>query len=259
MSKVFIAVPTAEFARQAIFYDYYNLLKKPEGTICAFAHGQSPARNRNVLIEQALAHDCSHVFFLDDDLTFAPDILEKLLAHDKDIVSGYYLMRSYPHKPILFSVVLPDGRCRTAYPVDGVEPGLIPMVANGLGCCLINTQVFKDMQKPWIRLGEMEKDHWGDDIGFFHRVRQEAPHVEMFTDLSVTCGHMAVAAVWPIYQDGKWHVCYDTQGPGRLAFPAIRHEYPEEKATVTRVFMQHLEQLGRSLAHTQCCRCLWLP
>lgn len=224
MPKIFIAVPTAEFARQAIFYDFFNMMRKPEGTIVAFSHGQSPARNRNVLIEQALIHDCSHILFIDDDLTFAPDTLTRLLAHDKDIVAGYYLMRSYPHNPILFAEALEDGRCRTMFPSDNVEPGLVRMVATGLGCALIKTDIFRKMEKPWIRLGELEKDHWSDDIGFFRRVRLELPDIEMWCDLSITCGHMAVAAIWPVYQDGKWHTSYDTQGPGRVAFPALREQ-----------------------------------
>jgi len=232
MSKVFIAIPTAEFARQAIFYDYYNMLQKPEGTICAFAHGQSPARNRNVLIEQAIKYDCSHIFFIDDDLAFPPDTLTKLLAHDLDLVAGYYLMRNYPHKPILFSTALEDGRCRTMFPNDSVKPGLVEMVATGLGCCLMKVELLKKMEAPWVRLGELETDHWCDDIGFFRRVRSTFPDLKMYCDLSITCGHMGVAAIWPVYQDGKWHVCYDTQGPGRVAFPAIINEIAPKMDTM---------------------------
>jgi len=232
MSKIMVGIPTAEFARQAIFYDFYNTLIRPEGTLCMFAHGQSPARNRNLIIQTALDHECTHIFFLDDDLQFGPETLNKLMAHDKDIVSGYYLMRNYPHKPILFSEALEDGRCRNMFPTNDVEPGLVPMVATGLGCCLIKTEVFKAMEKPWIRLGELETDHWCDDIGFFRRVRSTFPDLKMWCDLSVTCGHMGVAAIWPVYQNGKWHVSYDTQGPGRVAFPAVRYEVEPKMDTM---------------------------
>lgn len=221
MSKIMVGIPTAEFARQAIFYDFYNTLIRPEGTLCMFAHGQSPARNRNLIIQTALDHECTHIFFLDDDLQFGPETLNKLMAHDKDIVSGYYLMRNYPHKPILFSEALEDGRCRNMFPTNDVEPGLVPMVATGLGCCLIKTEVFKAMEKPWIRLGELETDHWCDDIGFFRRVRA-LNQFEMWCDLSVMCGHMGVAAIWPSYKDGKWYTIYNTQGEGQVAFPAVQ-------------------------------------
>ena len=164
-TKILIAVPTAEMARRADFYDYYNLLRKPIGSILTFAHGQSPARNRNLMIQQAIDHNCTHILFIDDDVAFEPDMLERLLAHDKDIVGGLYLMRNYPHHPIMFDEAQPDGRCLTHWLSDG-ETGLIEVVAQGLGCCLIKTKVFKTMQEPWIRLGELESDHWCDDIGF---------------------------------------------------------------------------------------------
>jgi hypothetical protein len=221
MSKIMVGIPTSEMARQAIFYDFYNTLVRPDGTLCMFAHGQSPARNRNLIIETALEHNCTHILFLDDDLQFKPDTLTRLLERDKDIVCGYYLMRNYPHAPILFSEALEDGRCRTMFPKDGVEPGLVKMVATGLGCALIKTEVFRDLEKPWIRLGELEKDHWCDDIGFFRRVR-DLNKYEMWCDLSIVCGHMGTVAVYPTYQDGKWYTTYNTQGAGQVAFPAVQ-------------------------------------
>ena len=158
-TKVMVAVPTAEMARRADFYDYFNRMDKPLGTILTFAHGQSPARNRNIMIEQGLAHGATHMLFIDDDTAFQPDLLTRLLKHNVDIVGGLYYMRSYPHTPIVFDYVASDGRCRTRYLKDG-DSGLVEVVGMGLGCCLIKTQVFRDVEAPWIRLGELEPDHW---------------------------------------------------------------------------------------------------
>ena len=72
--KVIIGVPTGEYARRADFYDYFNTLVKPEGTLLMLSHGQSPATNRNLVIQAALDNDCTHVFFLDDDMVFGPDV-----------------------------------------------------------------------------------------------------------------------------------------------------------------------------------------
>lgn len=219
-TKILVGVPTAEMARRADFYDYYNMLERPAGTICTFAHGQSPARNRNLIIEQAIAHECTHIMFLDDDVAFAPTLLSDLMKHsDKDVVTALYLMRNYPHQPIIFDEALEDGRCKHHYPADE-KTGLIEIVACGLGACLIRIEVFKALEKPWIRLGELEKDHWCDDIGFFRRVREAG--FKLYCDTSIQVGHMAQATVWPQYVDGKWHTMYDTSGKGRVAFPAIR-------------------------------------
>ncbi len=219
MNKVLIGVPTAEFARQAQFYDHFNLIDKPLGTMITFAHGQSPARNRNVIIDQALDNGATHILFLDDDTCPPPNILTRLLWHDKDMVTGLYVMRNFPHKPIIFGYADDNGRCAHTYPIDG-ETNLIPCVASGLGACLINTRVFRGMDKPWITLGELEKDHWCDDISFFNRAR--AAGFSLYCDPTVRCSHMGSVTITPEYLDGKWMVSYDTLGTSKVTIPMAK-------------------------------------
>jgi hypothetical protein len=208
--SILIGVPTADMARQAEFYDYFNALDKPLGTIITFAHGQSPARGRNLIIQQAIKHDCSHIMFFDDDVRIPSDALNRLLAHDKDIVTGLYLMRNSPHQPIIFDIAYDDGKCRFVK-LTPEHKGLIEIVACGLGCCLIKTDVFRQMEEPWIRLGECEPDNWCDDIGFFNRARKQG--YKLYCDLDVRVGHMAAVTLLPTRDaNGNWHVTYDTRG-----------------------------------------------
>ena len=210
--KILVGVSTQEMARQAIFYDYFNVLDRPEGTITTFAHGQSPAEARNAIIQQALDHNCSHVFLVDDDIALKPDTLKRLWKHDKDIVSGLYLKRTYPHGPIIFDNMDEIGYV-TPIQLNG-HSGLVPIKAAGFGCCLIKTDVFRRMEKPWVRLGELKKDGWCDDTGFFFRAHKAG--IESFCDLNVHVGHMASVTIWPAFIDNKWMVNYDTQGEGSL-------------------------------------------
>lgn len=218
--KILIGVPTAEMARRADFYDYYNMLEKPEGTICTFSHGQSPARGRNTIINQALEHDCSHIFFLDDDVAFKPDTLMKLLSHDVDMVTGLYLMRNFPHQPILFDYSDEQGRCRFVNLES--QLGLVEVNNAGLGCCLIKTEVFKKLDKPWIRLGQLEMDGWCDDIDFFQRAR--AAGFKLFCDFNIPVGHFASVTIWPNMVDGKWQTVYDSFGKGQISIPQLKFE-----------------------------------
>ena len=214
--RVLIGVPTAEMARYGRFYDYVDMLQKLPRTEKMFSRGQSPARNRNVIIEYALSKDFTHILFLDDDLAIPSDVMFKLINHDKDMVTGFYMMRNYPHRPILFDIAQEDGACAFTELI-GQEEGLIPVVASGLGCCLIKTDVFRVMEKPWITLGEYEKDHWNDDISFFNRAR--AKGFRLYCDLSIKCGHMCTTMVIPSYVNGQWLVTYDTQGTKSVSFP----------------------------------------
>lgn len=216
--KLMIGIPTGEFSRRADFYDYYNALEKPEGTLVMVPHGPSPAKNRNLIISKALENNCSHVFFLDDDMAFASDALTKLLIHSgKDVVTGLYLMRTYPHYPVLFDKAYEDGKCRFMLLKD--KTGLIEIVNCGLGFCLIRTEVFKKLSAPWITLGEIEKDEWCDDVSFFNRVRNAG--FKLYCDLDIQSGHMNSITIWPDKNGDKWNTLYKTHTGESFQFAQI--------------------------------------
>ena len=203
-----IGVPTGEYGRRADFYDYFNALDKPEGTVIMSSHGQSPAKNRNLIIEQALEHDCTHVLFIDDDMAFEPDALTRILKHaDKDVVFGLYLLRNFPHYPVIFDEKHDDGRCKFMFLKPEME-GVIEVINGGTGFVLIKTDVFRALEKPWIRLGEIVSDEWCDDVGFFNRVKAAGFH--LYCDLSIRLGHMMNVTLWPVKKLDGWYSSYVT-------------------------------------------------
>lgn len=223
--KVLIGVPTEEYSRRADFYDYLNLLEKPPNTMQLMAHDRSPAHNRNIIVEQALIHDCSHVLFIDDDQTPKSDALMQLLEHNVDIVSGLYLRRDYPHQPLIFDVANDDGAALYVY-LNGDESRLKKIVAAGLGFCLIKTSVFQKLTKPYFRLGELASDQWCDDIGFFKRVREA--NIQSYCDMECRVGHIGTMIIWPNKVDGAWYTGYDTGGNGGMlntpqVNPQVKH------------------------------------
>lgn len=216
--RIFIAVVTAEYARKADFYDYFFSMKRQPGDVVTGIHGQSPAQNRNIVIEQALELEMDRVLFIDDDTVFQPDLLENLRKHDVDVVTGLMFQRNYPHTPLIFGRIREkDGAVfpRLLKPEDDNQ--LIEISAAGLGCCLIKTDVFRKIDPPWIRLGELTSDGWCDDIGFFKRAR--AVGIKSYCDLSQRVGHTATVTVWPNKMDGKWVTTYDSYGSGQLSTP----------------------------------------
>ena len=228
--NVLIGIRTQEFARRADFYDYINLIDKPIGTGVTYTHGQSPAKGANLIIQQALDRSFSHVLFIDDDCLVKPDIIKRLMEHDKDIVTGLYLTRHYPHKPIIFDEQRPDGRCLWSFLTDG-KKGLIEIVACGLGAVLVKTNVFRRIKElelvepvsmgcdSYVTLGELEKDNWCDDLSLWQRARRAG--FKLYCDLDCLVGHVASCAVWPHQVDGKWFTVYNTNGEGIVSFPAI--------------------------------------
>ena len=218
-NKVLISAITGEYGRRAAFYDYYNLLHKPEGCMVLFCHDSSPAHGRNMLIDAAKINNCTHILFIDDDMAFPADSLDKLLEHDLDIVSGLYLHRQYPHAPLAMDLADDNGSCAPMY-LLGVEPRLVPIVAAGFGFLLVKMSVFDKLEKPYVRLGELQADQWCDDIGFFNRVRKAG--IQSYVDMDVRIGHMGSFTVWPQKDDkGNWVTGYDTNGATMLHIPQV--------------------------------------
>ena len=231
-NKTLIGVTTGEYARRADFYDYYNLIEKPEGAYVSFSHDRSPAHGRNVLIQLAIDKGFTHILLIDDDMAYPPSALIKLLDHDVDIVSGLYLSRAYPHSPLAFDIADDDGSAFPMYLVPDITARLRPIVAAGLGFLLCKTEIFAKLEKPYIRLGELDPEQWCDDIGFFKRVREAG--IQSYVDTEVRVGHMGTMIIWPTLDEkGKWNSMYDTSGQGGVNIPQflpdIKYEFKEQK------------------------------
>lgn len=207
-----IGLVTQNFVPRPDFYDFFTLMRKPANAIQTFCHERSPAKGRNLIIEAATDNNCTHVLFIDDDIAMKEDSLEKLLEHDVDIVSGLYLIGSYPHQPVIFDMADEEtGACLFSY-LEGNEPRLKPIVCSGFGFVLIKMSVFERMEKPYVRLGELDPENWCDDVGFFNRARKVG--VQSYCDMDCQVGHMKTMIVWPNKVDGKWFSGYDTNGLG---------------------------------------------
>jgi glycosyltransferase involved in cell wall biosynthesis len=230
--KILIAASTGEYARRADFYDYMNMLEKPAGSILMYSHDRSPAAARNVIFQQAIDYQCTHVLLVDDDMAFRSNALAQLLEHDKDIVSGLYLGRAYPHKPLIFDLADDTtGSCAYVNLNDSTQGGRLKrIVAAGFGFCLIKVSILDRMEQPWVRLGELDPQQWCDDIGFFNRARKSG--IESWCDMECRVGHIGTMIVWPNFQDGMWFTGYDT-GQGSINVPQpvnldnIKSETPE--------------------------------
>lgn len=217
--KILIGIPTTEYIRHAEVVDYWDLLERPVGSIIMKMHMQSPAQNRNLMIAKAIELECSHIFFLDDDIIFEKDILTRLLLHsDLDVISGLYLSRQYPHLPIIFDKMDVNGYCEQRY-LDDSDEGLIPVVAAGLGCLLIKVEIFSKLEKPYIRLGELDAEQWCDDIGFFKRLRDI--NIKTYCDLNCQVGHKSSVTIRPHKVNGKWYTSYAAYSNEVVTFPQV--------------------------------------
>lgn len=82
---------------------------------------------------------------LDDDATFPPDVLRRLLSHQKDVVCALAYQRKPPHSPCIFE--LGDTGLLGA-PMEGIEhTGLRRVDVSGYHCSVIRTSVIKRLRE----------------------------------------------------------------------------------------------------------------
>lgn len=94
----------------------------------------------------------SHVLFLDNDMIFPIDILDRLLSHGVSIVGGAYPMRTPPHH--LCYTPLPGAQD------SEIDNGLEEVAGLPTGSMLIDLHVFSQIPQPWFE----QKYYFLDDI-----------------------------------------------------------------------------------------------
>ena len=61
--------------------------------------GSMLAQVRTGLVLRAMKAEATHMLFLDDDMEFPPDLLHRLLRHNKPVVGCNYSRRTVPPYP----------------------------------------------------------------------------------------------------------------------------------------------------------------
>jgi len=145
---------------------------------------------RNEIVRSALANDVEWVFFLDSDTECPPDTIPRLLSYQLPIVSGVYWTRNYPLEPAVWAAVEPSGKRAIPFKPNS---GLITADFIGMGCCLINTQVFKRIDPPffkWTLSFEDSSDPSkgrSEDFEFCRKARERGYQIYVSTD--IICKH----------------------------------------------------------------------
>lgn len=165
--------------------------------------GSQLVQQRNDAVRGFLATGCEWLFFLDSDMTFAPDALDELLAvadaETHPVVGGVTVSfdpRSRVVRPTMY-VLADDGV--TLRPVAAWTPGKVVRVsATGAACLLIHRSVLEtvaaagfSVEFPWFDLGRDGRPNGtGEDIEFCRRLR--ALDIPIHVHTGVPFGHLKV-------------------------------------------------------------------
>jgi GT2 family glycosyltransferase len=118
---------------------------------------------RTTLAKRAVDSGADYILWLDTDMRFPKDSLQRLLAHNKPIVAANYVTRYLPPAP-----TARDYRDDQWFKVPTYKDstGLQQVTAAGFGVMLTATKVFKAMEYPWFHIGYAKKNDTtiGEDV-----------------------------------------------------------------------------------------------
>lgn len=131
------------------------------------------ADGRNEAVRDVLESGCTHVLFIDSDMRFPPNLLERLLSWDAPVVAANCAKRRRPTAPTARTVNFDGDEAVTLWP-DPDEHGLKQVHSVGTGIMLIHRDVFDVIGEPWFsyQWRPEQKKHVGEDIWFCSRCHE---------------------------------------------------------------------------------------
>lgn len=110
------------------------------------------AHSRNLLTSDALRRfpQAQKFLFLDNDMTFPSDLLLRLLAHNKDIVTVNAYRKGAGYFPVVSIQGKDDEYFRPVH-IKPEEGALRRVTSAGTGAVLIDRKVFETMTFPWFK------------------------------------------------------------------------------------------------------------
>lgn len=165
-----------------------------------FASGSLVYDARNQLASRAISGGFDRVLWLDSDVIFDPDLMERLMKHLDDgygVVSGLYFKRKLPIDPVIYkrcdvSTVngkqIPVAEPFKDYPRDS----FFNVEACGFGAVATKTEILDQISKTygmpfWPVAG------FGEDLSFC--LRAKALNIPIMCDSSIKLGHVGITAI----------------------------------------------------------------
>ncbi|MBV9932385.1 MAG: hypothetical protein JO013_15775 [Alphaproteobacteria bacterium] len=160
--------------------------------------------NRTNLLQRAMAWQARYLLWLDADHIFPPDALLRLIARRLPVVGCNYPRRTQPTGPVA-SRIDAGGRWEHVWTTEAkAKADAVEEVAVlGLGLCLVDMLVFRDVQAHvekgvgWENWAPFDRKRlpgtnarMGEDASFFQELREAGVKIYVDHALSWQVGHI---------------------------------------------------------------------
>lgn len=151
--------------------------------------------SRNSMAQKAMEGGFDRLMFLDSDMQFSPDLLERLSADmdsGLDYVSALCFMRMIPTKPCVYKNVTYGKNDFGIYHtcdsmLDYPKNQLFEVEASGFGAVMMNTRLIEQVAKNYgMPFSPMMG--FGEDISFCWKAKQLG--AKLYCDSRIKVGHL---------------------------------------------------------------------
>lgn len=198
--KVFIAVPSMD-TLPALFCQSLALLQRAGDTVIGFEVGSLVYNARNNLARQAIKAEADWVLWLDSDMVFSPDLLQRMLKvcteNDIDFLTALCFRRKPPFTPCLFDRLdkIEKGASYTA--IMSVPEGRFKVGGCGFAGVLMSTDVLMSVASKFNGRMFDPLEGFGEDVSFCWRARQCG--YDIWCDSEIEMGHVGSCIVTRAY------------------------------------------------------------
>ena len=197
MKYIAVCTPARDMVHTMFTYDLVNMvanhtLNTNDAISLKISQGTLIANQRAELCLDAMREKCTHVLFIDSDMRFPHDMIERLLQHDLDIVATNCARRRMPTGPTA-QIYKENGERELVYTMPE-STGLQEVGSVGMGVMLIKANVFAKLAEPWFETPwrHDKRGYIGEDVFFCKKARDAGFKIWIDHDVSKEIGHIGM-------------------------------------------------------------------
>lgn len=175
-----ICTPSRDVVQATFTYDLVQLVQHMPAVLFTIALGTTLPNLRTSLVRRALSAQASHILFLDSDMRFPADTLDRLLPAEAAIIGANCQQRTQQHT---------TARVGDQFVSSQDRIGRQTVETLGFGVTLIRADVFSRIPEPWFGMPFDGDKYVGEDVFFCHRAREAGLTIQIDHDLSQLVKH----------------------------------------------------------------------
>ena len=185
--KTLIAIPAMETVATPFMYSLVCMRRVGLSRVSIIS-GSLVYSARNMLAAEAIDSGCDRVLWLDSDMQFSPDLMERLAAdmdEGAEYVCGLFFRRKPPITPLIYKDIEGEQlKIYNDYPADRV----FEIAGSGFGAVMISAKMLKQVYDAFGPPFNPGGGGLGEDVAFCVRARKLG--CRLYCDSRVKVGHI---------------------------------------------------------------------